>query len=98
MTDWKRTERRVAAILGGQRIPITGRARGSAPDVDAGWLVVEVKHRRRLPGWLRMAVAQATASAAEFQLPVVVLHEHGQHHANDLVVLRLRDFVDWFAN
>jgi hypothetical protein len=27
----------------------------------------------------------------------VVLHEAGQRHADDLVVLRLGDFQDWFG-
>ncbi len=31
------------------------------------------------------------------QLPIVILHEAGQRHANDLVVLRLSDFVDHFG-
>jgi len=98
MTDWKRTERRIAARLNGQRVPVTGRARGDAPDVAHDWLAIEVKHRRRLPAWLHHALAQAQACARDGQLAVVVLHEHGQHHADDLVVLRLSDFADWFGD
>ena len=98
MTDWKRTERKIAAALGGQRVPVTGRARGDAPDVAHKWLAVEAKHRRTLPAWLQTALAQAQASAHDGQLPIVVLHQHGQRHANDLVVLRLADFVDWFGD
>jgi hypothetical protein len=97
MTDWKRTERRVAQAVGGQRVPVTGRARGDAPDVVSDWLAVEVKHRRRLPAWLHEALQQAEASAGDGQLPLVVLHEHGQRHSRDVVVLRLADFVAWFG-
>ncbi len=30
---WKRIERSIAGIIGGERVPITGRARGDTPDV-----------------------------------------------------------------
>jgi hypothetical protein len=92
---WKRTERMVARRLKGERIPVTGRARGSAPDVFTPWACVEVKHRKTLPQWLLEAVDQAYASAQDDQLPVVVLHEAGMPHDRDLVVMRLRDFTAW---
>jgi hypothetical protein len=98
MTDWKRTERPVAAALGGQRVPVTGRARGDVPDVAHEWLAVEVKHRRTLPAWLWAALQQARSSAHNGQLPIVVLHEHGQRHADDMVLLRLADWCAWFGD
>src|SRR4051794_26094792 len=90
---WKRTERQIAGRLGGRRVPVTGRGRGDAPDVAHPALAVEVKHRRALPGWLRTALAQAAASARPGQVPIVVLHTAGVRHADDLVLLRLADFV-----
>jgi hypothetical protein len=30
---WKRTERSIATRLGGQRVPVSGRARRDAPDI-----------------------------------------------------------------
>jgi len=92
---WKRTERKVARKLDGERIPVTGRARGSAPDVALPWACVEVKHRKTIPRWLLEAVDQAQASAQDDQLPLVVLHEAGMSHDRDLVVMRLRDFTAW---
>ena len=91
---WKHTERAIAARLGGKRLGATGRA---GADVVNDWLAVEVKHRKRLPAWLRDALDQARTGAGE-RLPVVVLHEAGQRHADDLVVLRLADFEDWFGD
>jgi hypothetical protein len=32
--DWKQAERRIADLLGGQRIPVTGRQRGDTPDIE----------------------------------------------------------------
>ena len=89
---WKATERRVAAILGGDRVGCTGEA---SPDVVTDWLAVEVKHRRALPAWLKAALAQAKANAPEGKLPVVILHEHGRH--DSLVLLSMRDFAEWFG-
>ena len=95
MTDktWKQVERAIARRLNGRRQGATGR-RG--PDVVNDWLVAEVKHRRRLPQWLITALTQAKTGAGE-RLPIVVLHESGQRHSDDLVVLRLADFEDWFG-
>ncbi len=94
---WKATERQIAAALGGERVPITGRQRGSAPDVRHDWLAIEVKHRRRIPAWLLEAMAQARASAGASQLPIAVVHEHGHRFSEALVVLRLEDFREWFG-
>ena len=90
---WKQTERAIAKRLNGQRMGVSGRA---TADVVNGWLAVEVKHRKRLPAWLKAALEQARNGAGE-RLPIVVLHEAGQRHTNDLVLLRLADFQDWFG-
>jgi len=95
---FKGTERAVAAALGGKR---TGHLGGA--DVDAGWLSVEVKHRASIPAWLVGAMEQAERNAGvdadgvTRQLPIVVIHQHGGRHVDDLVVLRLGDFTEWFG-
>lgn len=94
---WKRCEREVAARLGGRRVPITGRQRGDVPDIKHEWLSVEVKTRKALPTWLKDAVAQAVAAASPTQLPIVVLHQVGERHSRDLVVLPLSEFEAWFG-
>lgn len=94
---WKATERALAQRLGGERVPITGRIRGSAPDIAHNWLSVEVKTRRRLPLWLLEAVEQAVVAAKGTQLPIAILHENHKYHDSDLVVMRLKDWEDWFG-
>ena len=59
-SPWKETERRTARLLGGQRVGCTGKA---TPDVVAGWLVAECKHRKTLPQWIAHALAQARTAA-----------------------------------
>ena len=95
MTDkaWKRAERRVADLFGGTRVPITGRARGSAPDVAHPLYAIEVKYRKNgLPGWIKDAMSQAKASARGEQWPVVVLVEKG---GEMLAVVDPRDLIEW---
>ncbi len=102
MTDmgdkrWKATERRIAALLGGRRVPVSGRGRGDQPDIVHPWLSLEVKDRSTLPAWLLDALDQAERAATADQLPVAVLHRAGDRHDAALVVLRLADFVAWFG-
>ncbi len=85
---WKRAEREIARLLGGVRSGPTGVAQA---DVVTPALVVEVKHRQRLPQWLLEAVAQARAVAPPGKLPVVVLHQQRQRYTESLVVMRLSD-------
>ncbi|GAP06235.1 hypothetical protein ATHL_01083 [Anaerolinea thermolimosa] len=92
-TTWKQTERAIAGRLNGKRQGAVGR---TGADVVNDWLAVEVKHRRRLPQWLKDALTQARSGAGD-RLPIVVLHEAGQRHSADLVLVRLADFQDWFG-
>lgn len=92
---WKANERAIAKRLGGQRV---GNRGSNTEDVAHRWLSIEVKSRRALPAWLLEAVAQARRNSPPSRLPVVVLHQVGQRHANDLVVLTLGDFEEWFGS
>lgn len=93
MSSWKQAERQVAKRLGGRRVPVTGRARGDAPDIEHPLLSVEVKLRRRLPEWLQQAMQQAEAAARDGKLPVAVLHQAGARYDDALCLLKLRDLI-----
>jgi len=67
-------------------------------DVETSAFSIEVKHRGKLPLWIHGAMDQAERNARDGKLPLLVLHECGRHHRNDLVVLRLGDFRDWFGD
>lgn len=94
MTAWKAHERRIAARLGGTR---TGNRGTATADVTTDWAAIECKERAKLPAWLERAMGQAERAADDAQLPLVVLHRKGQRSDNDLVVLRLGDFIEWFG-
>ena len=94
MRDWKQVERRIAAILGGRRIPVSGRGRGDNPDIEHPTLSVEVKARDGFPAWLEDALRQAEVSAGEGKTPVAVLHPDRARYSSDaLVVCRLSEFA-----
>ena len=88
--SFKATERQIAKRLGGERHGHLGGA-----DVVADWLSVECKHRKMLHKWLKDALEQAKGNADGDQLALVVLHEHGARHDDDIVLLSLRDFEKW---
>ncbi len=67
---WKVTERRIAALLGGRRVPVSGRGRGDQPDIVHPWLSLEVKDCATLPAWLLDALDQAERSARNQHEPM----------------------------
>jgi hypothetical protein len=91
--SWKYAERRIAALLGGRRVPVSGRSRGDAPDVEHDLLAVEVKSRNTFPAWLEDALKQAEASARDGQLPVAILHGRRRRYGDALVVLRVSELA-----
>jgi hypothetical protein len=96
MTDklWKQAERKLAALLGGKRVPVSGRQRGFAPDIDHNLFSIEVKHRQSLPSWIHDAMAQAVASQKDGQIPIVILHEKGMAYPNSLTFLTVSGILD----
>jgi hypothetical protein len=95
MKHWKACERCVAELLGGRRVPVSSRARDDCPDVAHERLSIEVKSRKRLPGWLEEAIRQAEASSKDGQVSVAILHQDGRRYADCLVVLRLKNFIGY---
>ena len=91
MKDWKACERKVAALLGGTRVPVSGRGRGHSPDIQHERFSIEVKSRRKLPAWLEDAMNQAEGCAQDGQLPLIVLHQDGQRYQDALTLMRLKD-------
>lgn len=90
---WKQAERKLAELLGGKRVPITGRQRGSAPDIAHDVFSIEVKHRQTLPSWILDAMNQADASNDGSQISIVLLHEKHQKYEDSLTLIRLSDLL-----
>ena len=90
---WKSAERKIAELLGGKRVPVTGRQRGDAPDIEHPFFSVEVKHWQTLPNWLHEAMEQAEKSVRGNKIPIAVLHETGTKYDKALTVVRLGDMI-----
>jgi len=84
-----RAERAVCDYLGIERIAGVGRRDG-----DGDWFSVEVKSRQKVAGYLTDGMEQSERLSRPDQLAIVVLHETGWRHDDDLVVMRLSEFRD----
>jgi len=89
---WKTQERRIAKLLGLSRNPQHGQ---KGPDIQGGWLVVEVKDRREGPEWIYQMLQKAREHAGKGRLGLGVITSPSW--TQDLVILTLRDFVEWFG-
>ena len=98
MSTWKAVERSIASLLGGERVPITGRIRGSAPDVEHPWMSIEIKHRKGgLPKYILDSLDQAHKSAKQDQLPVAIWHKKGKKYTDSVIMMNLGDFIEHFG-
>lgn len=92
---WKAIERDWALWLGGRRVPVTGRQRGTAPDVEHPHFAIEVKAGRVLSSRLRLGIGQAMAAAVgTAKTPLLCISQcSGQGKEREhFVLLRLEDF------
>jgi len=96
---WKAFERRVAADLGGRRIPVTGIDRHGADVIVPPLFDVQVKLRASLPAWLfRWMRGICTTAQCSDRIGVLVLKTPHMRDADALVVLRFSDWVELHAD
>lgn len=92
-STWKAAERRVAADLGGRRIPVTGIDRHGA-DVVTPRFHIQVKLRKALPVWLWQWLDGIRWDAApEQKIGILILKLPRQRDDEGLVVMAYGDFV-----
>jgi hypothetical protein len=107
--SWKQAERSIAALLGGERVPVTGRQRGDAPDIAHPTLSIEVKKvgqgkRPMVTERLKEAIAQAEAASVEsFSVdgkrrhPIAIIEQTtSSRKIERFVVMRFDDFLDFY--
>ena len=103
-SEWKATERYVAAALGGTRVPVNGR--GDTPDIEHPDFYIVVIRRcsaYAFAKWLETAFLQAKAAILADCMPhtspkipiVVVEHAQGRGRPKQhYVMLTLNDFAE----
>ena len=89
---WKAAERRICEMLGGTRRGPMGRGES---DCCHPWLAIEVKCRKKMPQYVKDWIGQAWVNADD-KLPIVVWHEVGDWYEDAIVMMGIRDFLDWF--
>ena len=83
-----------------ERVPITGRTRGSAPDVDSLIFSIECKYRQSIPKWIKEGMEQAIASSSvmfkgdRMKVPVVFIKEKGSKMDDTFVVFKLGELKE----
>lgn len=99
-STWKQVERWWALQLGGKRVPVNGRQRGSAPDVEHDRYAIEVKAGNVLSSRLGLGMKQAVASAMGTTKTPLLCISHFNGRGNDrdhYVMLRLADWQALFG-
>lgn len=90
---WKRRERKAAASLGGQRMPVSGRGKDE-PDAETPLLCIQSKHGRNRPGYLRDWLDGICRVASERgKIGMVAWSVMREPHTETIVMLRLCDFI-----
>ena len=99
--SWKRVEREVAKTLGGERVPVPGRARGSEPDIEHSLFAIEVKTVKTIDARTKKAFAQADAArdyckkkTGKSKISLVVEHQDRTDYGDSVVKIRLKDFAE----
>ena len=83
-----------------ERVPITGRTRGSAPDVESLIFSIECKYRESIPKWIKEGMEQAIASSSvmfkgdRMKVPVVFIKEKGSRMDDTFVVFKLGELKE----
>lgn len=96
---WKAAERRVAADLGGRRVPVTGIDRDGA-DVVTSMFHVQIKLRKALPAWLWDWLngirydALMNGVGEPGKIGILILKRPRERDTEALVVMSYGDFVD----
>lgn len=96
---WKKLERRVAALFGGQRrgADYGGKAGGKSDVIAPGWSIECKLLGRPSFAALRLAAEQAERAAKPDEIPIAVVKRKNDHDRNALVTMRLETFMEWFG-
>jgi len=90
---WKAIERAICKMFGGTR-----RWKGEAGNdcVGAGLFSIEIKHGKQVPKKLEKYMQQTEGDCTEDCIPVVVMHPLGANILDSYVMMRLKNFREWY--
>ncbi len=90
-TTWKAFERRLARLLGTERIPVTGERAGA--DFETPLFAFQAKKRVTVPGYLSDWLDGIRAARPD-KVGVVIMQLPHRPDRDALVVLSLQDWLD----
>jgi len=90
---WKAIERQICKMFGGVR-----RWKGEEGNdcVGTGLWSIEIKHGKQVPKKLEKYMQQSEGDCTEDCVPVVVMHPHGANILDSYVMMRLKNFREWY--
>lgn len=93
---WKEAEKRLTIYLSHLGVPAVRRSRAmqgeAVEDIEWGPFSVEYKTRAKFPGYVTDWIKQAVANCVD-RIPIVIWHRNNKRYKDDLVLIRLGDFV-----
>lgn len=94
---WKAIELKICRLFRGERSGPTGK---DGPDCtkDTYPYAVQVKHGKQIPKGIQKFMDQAIIDAPYGTIPTLVMHPHGKHINDSLVVFRLGDYWERFLD
>lgn len=87
----RKYEARIQKRFGGYKQGLYG-----GEDVATEIFSIEAKTRKKFVG--QQFMDQAVSNCTKGKVPLVVVHVVGQRMPNDLVMMRLGDFEDWYGS
>lgn len=95
---WKQIERWWASILGGVRIPVTGRHSADVPDIAHPYWAIEVKYSNTPPARILKGLEQAKRAAearSSDLMPILCqsYHVKGERDLRHLVTMEVDDWL-----
>ena len=95
---WKAIERWWAKVLGGIRIPVTGRHSAAVRDISHRYWAIEVKYSNTPPSRILKGLQQAKKAAETHSGLIPVLcqsyHVKGKRDLNHMVTMELDDWLE----
>lgn len=92
---WKGVELEICRRLGGER---TGPVGKDGPDCTGiEHLGVQIKHGKQIPKTIQKWMGQTIGDCPEEKLPLLIMHPFQSGINDSLVVMRFKDYIDWYG-
>lgn len=92
----KRTEKEIAKRMGGKRVGILGKSDVEIEQSFKNHPLYSIEVKSRLKAACISWMEQAIRNCQQGKTPIVRLHIKGKKYNDDIIMLRVTDFTNWF--